>query len=293
MQSINQTINQNQSNKEIEQKLRERIKYHRIFRKWRVNNPTKINKSDSKRLQIEQRYKSFIKEKDLVFIRGLADYIEAVKKSSTYSKAIEKIYEEENIVYKKKSNTVLIRAFSNSIWGSWFYLELVHLLHYRQDIINEIFGQNLDPGNIPFDKEFYIADINRVHFHFLEQSCGLFESNTNEDKPINYRFNQIGSPSGILKIKGFEEVNFNKQRAQVLQFFYLCKSMNTYSDYQDFNTFIGAENKRISSNQFRLIVNSINRRVKKSTSGLIKELIQKQDNTSKAWTANRYGMIEF
>jgi hypothetical protein len=293
MPSINQIINQNQTVEEHEQKLKERIIYHKLYRKWRLNNPTILNKKDLKRMNINQRYKSFIKEKDLVFIRGLADYIEAVKKASYYSKAIEKIYQEEDVAYQKNSNTVLIRAFTNSIWGSWFNLELIYFMISKPDSFNNIFENQLDPRSIPFERESFFADINRVHHYLLEHSTESLDPSSGENKTVNYSFNSIGSPSGILKIKGFKAIHFHKQRAQVLQYFYLNKSLITYSDYQDFNTYVGVGNRQVNSNQFRLIVNSINLRVKKCTSELIKELIIKQEYSSKARTANRYKMITF
>jgi hypothetical protein len=299
MPSIKEVMNKNQNNKELHQKLKERIKYHHKYRKWRLKQAQPVFPSKKlKTISLEKRYKSIIKSDDLVFIRGIADYVEAIKRSVSFRRIIASIHDKEDESYKKVKNGAPAGgaptgAFANSIWGSWFYLELIYLLHYQPNEIENIFGKRLDPSNIPFDKEFYIVDINRVHFHLLEQSSGLFDSNSNEEAPINYRFNSIGSSRGTLKIKGFAEVHFHKQIAQVLQFFNLSLSLNTYSDYQDYNKFIGTENIQITSNRFRLLINSINSRVSQATKGIVKELIIKQGNSSKARTANRYKMIDF
>jgi hypothetical protein len=304
MSSIKEVMNKNQNDKELQQKLQERIKYHHKYRKWRLKQAqTVYSRSKLRTISLEKRYKSIIKSDDLVFIRGIADYVEAIKRSVSFRRIIASIYDKEDESYKKVKNGTptggapaggaLTGPFSNSIWGSWFYLELIYLLQYHPYEIENIFGKRLDPSNISFDKEFYVADINRVHHYLIEQSYGLYDLRSNKNKTVNYTFNSIGSPSGKLKIKGFAEVQFHKQTAQVLQFFYLNNSLNTYSDYQDYNTFIGAGNIQVNSNQFRLIVNSINKRVNKCTSGLIKELIIKQENSSKARTANRYKMIDF
>jgi hypothetical protein len=304
MSSIKEVMNKNQDEKELQKKLKERIKYHKLYRKWRLKQAQPAySRIKLRTISLEKRYKSIIKSDDLVFIRGLADYVNAIKRSVSFRRIIASIYEEEDESYKKVKNGAptggapaggaLTGPFSNSIWGSWFYLDLIFLLHYHPDKIQNIFGKQLSPAEIPFDKEFYIADINRVHHYLMEHSFESLDLSSNENKPVNYSFSSISSPNGRLKIIGFAEVQFQKQRAQVLQFFYLNNSLNTYSDYQDFNAFIGAENIQVSSNQFRLIVNAINKRVKISTSGLIKELIIKQESSSKARTANRYKMIDF
>lgn len=100
----------------------------------------------------------------------------------------------------------------------------------------------------------------------------------------SYSFRDYDPPSGELKIGDFPEMPFSKIPAIIVNYFYnLNKFDKTTKNYQDFNAFIQSSGRRITSNDFRLRINEINEKVKKTTGGLISEaIIREEGNGSTA-----------
>jgi hypothetical protein len=125
----------------------------------------------------------------------------------------------------------------------------------------------------------------------LERSKELTSHSLSPISDIYYKYHSYTIPNGELIIKGFELICFAKNPAMIIQFFYLNRKTEKHLSYNEFNEYLGNSNKQLSSNTFRLMIDSINQRVKSKTSGVIKQIIVKQEKSDKDRDANRYKLI--
>lgn len=155
-------------------------------------------------------------------------------------------------------------------------------------ILNEF--KFIGADNIP-DTEFseriedkpLLIDLNKDKLVSLRKRLivhrGKLAENENKegDSGIQFEFKKHGdSTETTIKINNFPELKFKKTPAAVIHFFYQStKATNSYKSYKDFQVFYAKNESvpNIGSNEFRKRVESINRRVKNETDGLIKELI--------------------
>jgi hypothetical protein len=101
----------------------------------------------------------------------------------------------------------------------------------------------------------------------------------------NHKNNVI---EGKLRIEDYAEILFKKMPARILNFFYVSKGIDEYKNFNDFNAFLAEEQHVgvIGSDDFSKKINAINKRVKRETNELIKNIIIKMDN--KKVDANMY-----
>lgn len=121
---------------------------------------------------------------------------------------------------------------------------------------------------------------------YISEDHQIVEVNGLSDEVL-YKYNSYQIPTGSLKIGDNPEISFTKMPATIIEFFYTSnKHGNKHKTYNDFNWFIGKGEKSIESNDFRLRIEEINKRVSKETREFVKEIIIKVDNKKKG--ANTY-----
>ena len=206
----------------------------------------------------------------------------------------------------------LTKQMQNSYWGAWFNLELIYLIIYNKikDVLKRI-KDNIDLimdfctlacemetilandsayTGLNFNRNEYSSWVNRIHNYILEILEKELQENNEPDskQEIIYKYNQYGIPSGELLIKAFKPIQFVKTPAKAMFFLYSHKDLKKHYSYIDFNEYQGPENKQLTSNEFRLMIEAINKRVKSSTAGFLKELLVKQTGKSDFKSANKY-----
>lgn len=272
--------------------------------------------------QLNRRFDYYCHLSTPVFFKGLADYVKYIsEKKFLLSLIIDKIISLEpkdfisnNTHCKEIEN--LAESYHHSDWGSWFNLEIVYLIIYKMKEMLHKFSEIPDAMNflnncywemriimnnnspikpVYFSRRCYHYDLIRIHNLLTELLECKFDSQeipVNQSDRIIYKYHEYGIPSGELFIQGFNAISFTKNRAKVIQFYYLNKGNESYYSYQDFNEFSGSSKKLYSSNEFRLLIDSINHRVKMSTAGVIKQLLIKYQGTTKINETNRYRFIK-
>lgn len=141
------------------------------------------------------------------------------------------------------------------------------------DIPDTEFSEHIDdrPLLIDLNKDKLISLRKRLIVH-----RDKLAKNENKDG-IQFEFKKHGdSTETTIKINDLPELKFKKIPAAVIHFFYQStKATNSYNSYKDFQVFYAKNESvpNIGSNEFRKRVESINRRVRNETDGLIKELI--------------------
>lgn len=262
--------------------------------------------------QLDKRFDYYSGLSDSTFYKGLADYVKYVsEKKHLLSIIIENIISEE-----PKNIESWIESCNHSDWGSWFNLEIVYLVIYKIKEMLKTFSENPEVinflnqcsqemtniinNNCPgepkyFSRNSFQYDFLRIHnliSETLERKSDSQLTPTDHFDGIVYKFHEFGIPNGELIIKGFDTIYFTKNRAKVIQFFYLNKENESYFSYQDFNEFSSSCKKTLGSNEFRLLIDSINHRVNIHSSGIIKHLIIKTQPSSKFNETNRYRFIK-
>jgi hypothetical protein len=253
-------------------------------------------------------------QSDIVFFKGIADYVRFnLRNHVLYVLVLERFIEQSySNFFKAECSTnkdFLIYRWKNSLIGSWFNLELIYLFNFKRietvekaiqveelrrgvnyllSEFDRILERNDSDENVYIKRQYYSSDIIRVHHCLIENLERNSKHNCKSIDNIDFKFSSYGIPSGKLIVKGFDSIEFIKLPAIIVQFFFLNKTFDSDYSYKDFNEFQGAESKQVSSNNFRLIINSINNRVSNHTSGIVKELIQKQESYNSNIATNRY-----
>lgn len=253
--------------------------------------------------QLIRRFNSFFQQSDVVFFQGIADYIKFVLGNSALSGIVQdnllkNINGNGNNGIEANNQGLLQETWQNSELASWFNLELVYFLILRKkEIFNgaqelnglqaglRLCAQELDlilkekmcSKHIFFNRELYNTDIIRIH-HFLlealERNGGAVAGDSKCQ--AKYTYTSSGIPSGTLILPDFVPLYFSKLPAVVIQFFYLRRHDTEYYSYKDFNEFKDKGVRPVQSNDFRLLVNSINQRIRNQTEGTIKKILVKQ-----------------
>ncbi|MCF6281369.1 MAG: hypothetical protein L3J28_04015 [Candidatus Polarisedimenticolaceae bacterium] len=165
-------------------------------------------------LQLSRRYNSFFTLSDTVFFIGIADYVKFIFRKRQLTDIIK-----HHILEKEKhdfeTSEKLDEIWQNSVWGSWFDLELVYLIIYKMREVIHDFSDDLDvkyylkscykemkniidnstdiePHN--FKRTAYNVDIIRVHNFILETleiDNEIQESKMKRKDKILYKFNLI------------------------------------------------------------------------------------------------------
>lgn len=144
-------------------------------------------------------------------------------------------------------------------------------------------GEKIHYDNaIKFLKKYIVDSTNIEAFKSGEKIINI------NNQAIQYIYNPI-QKTGILKIDK-EELEFKKIPAIIINYFYelknITKEFKTYSDFKN-NT-----SKLLHSDEFRKKIASINKRVNKTTNGIVKEIIAlKEKNQPKEINKYRWEIL--
>jgi hypothetical protein len=259
--------------------------------------------------QLERRFKIFNDKSNHVFYKGIADYIKYILENQLLNDLIKK-----HLINQSTQDKV---TWYNCIQHSWFNLELVYLLIYKKqetlklaahckgvrpvlqrmaEELEQSLSNNINSKSLFFKKEVFDADIIRLHqfiIETLERNGNLEKTDSipnqrNPSQTVVYDYIANGIATGKLCIKNFHPIDFIKLPAIALQFFYLSRNKTEFYSYQDFNKFISDQDRKLTSNEFRLLIDKINNRVRSSTNGSIANLIQKKESNISTSLKNVY-----
>lgn len=173
-----------------------------------------------------------------------------------------------DLLYQKEKNSFIL-------YSGWTWEDYIKIRIKLTDKFYQLFLNDSDVYEKNSGTEKIINALDGTIIRGLEDMFTKTPPQTKNDK-LSYEYNTYGTPTGNLKIDNFKNIEFKKIPAKIVQFFFSNNRLgNSQKTFKNFNETM---EEGISSNEFRLNIDTINKRVKKNTDGFVKEIIIKIKN---------------
>lgn len=198
------------------------------------------------------------------------------------------VFSQVDKIHKDSTKEIVKNVRWNNYWAEFPYKDIP----VKRISILKILGETdfVFTGDIPniefsehIEDKVFVIDVHKDKLINLRKKLVAYQEKIEERMSVANPVFQCKNYDGVLYVTlnfdGSKDIKFQKISAAILKFFKeASEASKGYKIYKDFNEFF-AENqsiKNITSNTFSKRIDSINKRVKKETEGIIKELIEKK-----------------